>query len=81
MNDISLWVMLNDVKPRQQCAENIVRLCGSARKMANTIQPPKEVMNDGFPHGVTVDAMKYLLGLLQAEVSASEEENRLIAIT
>ena len=39
MTDISLWIMLTDLHPHQQCAAIIMRLGGSAREMARMITP------------------------------------------
>ena len=38
-------------------------------------------MNDELLNGLTADALTHLLGVLQAKLSAIEEENRLIAVT
>ncbi len=37
--DISLWVMLADLQPHQQCTAIITRLGGAAREMARMISP------------------------------------------
>ena len=39
MTDISLWVMLTDLAPHQQCAAIIMRLGGQARELARMISP------------------------------------------
>ncbi len=39
MTDISLWVMLTDLQPHQQCAAIVTRLGGSAREVARMISP------------------------------------------
>ena len=39
MTDISLWIMLTDLQPHQQCAAIIMRLGGGAREMARMITP------------------------------------------
>jgi hypothetical protein len=44
MTDISLWIMLTDLQPHQQCAAIIMRFGGSAREMARMITP-QEMMN------------------------------------
>ena len=80
MTDISLWIMLTDLQPHQQCAAIIMRLGGSAREMARMITP-QEMMNGGMLNGVAVDAVTYLLGALHAKFSALEEESRLTAMT
>ena len=80
MTDISLWIMLTDLQPHQQCAAIIMRLGGSAREMAIMITP-QEMMQGGILNGVAVDAVTYLLGSLHARFSALEEESRLTAMT
>jgi len=80
MTDISLWIMLTDLQPHQQCAAIIMRLGGSAREMARMITP-QEMMNGGMLNGQMVDAVTYLLGALHARFSALEEESRLTAMT
>ena len=39
MTDISLWVMITDLIPHQQCAAIIMRLRGQARELARMITP------------------------------------------
>ena len=80
MTDISLWIMLTDLQPHQQCAAIIMRLGGSAREMARMITP-QEMMNGGMLNGAMVDPVTYLLGALHARFSALEEESRLTAMT
>ena len=66
MTDISLWIMLTDLQPHQQCAAIIMRLGGSAREVARMITPP-EMMQGGMLNGNMVDAVTYLLGQLHAK--------------
>ena len=80
MTDISLWIMLTDLLPHQQCAAIIMRLGGSAREMARMIRP-QEMMQGGMLNGVQVDPVTHLLGALHAKFSALEEESRLSAMT
>ena len=80
MTDISLWIMLTDLQPHQQCAAIIMRLGGGAREMARMITP-NEMLNGGILNGQQVDAVTYLLGALHAKFSALEEESRLCAMT
>ena len=80
MTDISLWIMLTDLQPHQQCAAIVMRLGGGAREMARMITP-QEMMNGGILNGVAVDPVTYLLGSLHAKFSALEEESRLTAMT
>ena len=56
MTDISLWIMLTDLQPHQECAAIIMRLGGGAREMARMITP-QEIMNGGILNGVAVDAV------------------------
>ena len=37
LTDVSLWIMLTDLQPHQQCAAIITRLGGAAREMARVI--------------------------------------------
>ena len=46
MTDITLWVMMTDLQPHQQCAAIVMRLGGSAREFARTITP-QEIMFGG----------------------------------
>jgi len=39
LTDISIWVMLTDLQPHQQCAAIVMRLGGAAREMAIMISP------------------------------------------
>ena len=39
VTDVSLWIMLTDLQPHQQCAAIITRLGGAAREMARMISP------------------------------------------
>ena len=80
MTDISLWIMLTDLQPHQQCAAIIMRLGGSAREMARMITP-QEMMNGEMLNGVQVDPVTHLPGLLHARFSQLEEESRLTAMT
>ena len=80
MTDISLWVMLTDLLPRQQCAAIVMRLQGGAREIARMITP-QEMINGGMLNGVMVDPVTYLLGALHAKFSQLEEESRLTAMT
>ena len=80
MTDISLWIMLTDLQPHEQCAAIIMRLGGGAREMARMITP-QEMMNGGILNGVAVDAVTYLIGTLHAKFSVLEEERRLTAMT
>ena len=80
MTDISLWIMLTDLQPHQQCAAIIMRLGGSAREMARMITP-QEMTTGGVLNGIAVDPVTYLLGSLHAKYSQLEEESRLFAMT
>ncbi len=80
MTDISLWVMLTDLQPHQQCAAITMRLAGSAREMARMITP-QEMMFGGVRNGVAMDPVTYMLGALQTRFAALEEETRLTSMT
>jgi hypothetical protein len=80
MTDISLWVMLTDLQPHQQCAAIIMRLGGAAREMARMVTPQEMAMG-GLINGVAVDPVTYLLGSLHARFAALEEESRLTSMT
>ena len=82
MTDISVWVMLTDLQPHQQCAALIMRLDGSAREMAHMITPQEMYHGGSFePGGEIVDPVTYLLGSLHARFSALEEESSITAMT
>ena len=80
MTDISLWIMLTDLQPHQQCAAIIMRLGGAAREMARMITPQEMAMG-GLINGNAVDPVTYLLGSLHARFAALEEERRLTSMT
>lgn len=80
MTDISLWVLLTDRQPHQQCAAIIMRLGGAARELARVITPV-EMVNGGMRHGVQVDLVTYLLGAIHARFAALEEESRITCMT
>ena len=80
MTDLSIWIMLTDLQPHQQCAAIVMRLGGSAREMARMITP-QEMMNGGVQNGVVVDPVTYLMGALHQRFSALEEESRLTCMT
>jgi len=80
MTDISLWIMLTDLQPHQQCAAIIMRLGGAAREMARMITPQEMAMG-GMVNGIAVDPVTYLLGSLHARFAALEEESRLTSMT
>ena len=80
MTDISLWVMLTDLAPHQQCSAIIMRLGGPAREFARMISP-QEIMTGGIRNGRLLDPVSYLLGALQLRFSNLEEETRLQSMT
>ena len=73
MTDISLWVMLTDMAPHQQCAAIIMRLGGQARELARMISP-QEIVAGGIRDGQLLDPVTYLLGALQSRFANLEEE-------
>ena len=80
MTDISLWVMLTDLQPHQQCSAIILRLGGQARELARMITP-QEIMTGGVRSGVLYDPVSYLLGALQLRFASLDEETRLQSMT
>ena len=80
MTDLSLWIMLADLQPHQQCAAIITRLGGSAREFARMISP-QEILQGGFRNGVQLDPVTYLLASLQDRFAALDEETRLASMT
>ena len=80
MTDISIWIMLTDLAPHQQCAAILTRLGGAARELARTISP-QEIMNGGVINGQQLDPVTFLLTSLHNRFSALEEESRLQAMT
>ena len=80
ITDVSLWIMLTDLQPHQQCAAIITRLGGSAREMARMISP-QEILQGGMRNGVLQDPVTYLLATLQDRFAALDEEARLASMT
>ncbi len=80
MTDISIWIMLTDLQPHQQCAAIIMKLGGSAREMARMISP-QEMMQGGIQAGVMVDPVTYLLTALHLRYSPLEEESRITTMS
>ena len=64
MTDVSLWVMLTDLQPHQQCAALIMRLQGPAADFVRQITP-QEIIAGGQRNGVQMDPVTYVLGALQ----------------
>ena len=82
MTDVSLWMVLTDLQPHQQCAAIVARLGGAARDLARMLTP-QEIMHGGQlqPGGPVVDPVTYLLGSLHTRFSALEEESRMTTMT
>ena len=80
MTDMSIWIMLTDLQPHQQCAAIVMRLGGAAREMARMISP-QEMMHGGQVNGQALGPVEYLLGSLHGRFSALEEESRLTSMT
>ena len=80
MTDISLWIMLTDLQPHQQCAAIVTRLGGSAREVARMISP-QEIMMGGVRNGIQLDPVSYLMAALQDRFAALDEETRLASMT
>ena len=80
LTDVSLWVMLTDLHPHQQCAAIVMRLGGAAREMARATTP-HEIMNGGaIAGGPPLDPVSYLLSQLYGHFSALDEESRLTSM-
>ena len=80
MTDLSMWLLLTDLQPRQQCAAIIMRLGGAAREISRMITP-QEMIQGGIRNGVQLDPVTYLLGALHTRFAALEEESRLTSMT
>ena len=80
MTDVSLWVMLTDLQPHQQCAAIIMRLQGPAADFARQITP-QEIIAGGQQEGIQMDPVTYVLAALQRRFAALEEETRLQSMT
>ena len=80
MTDLSMWIMLTDLQPHQQCAAIIMRLGGAAREMGR-MMTPQEMTMGGVINGIALDPVTYLLTGLQARFASMEEESRLKSMT
>jgi hypothetical protein len=80
MTDITLCVMVAELRPEQQVAAIIMRLEGSAREMSRMITP-QEMANGGVVNGQMIDPVSYLLHALQGRYAALDEETRLSSMT
>ena len=80
LTDISVWIMLTVLMPRQQRAAIAIRFGGAARDIGRMITPA-EILNGGIQNGVQVDIVTFLLGDLHARFSQFEEESRLTCMT
>ena len=69
LTDLTMWIMLTDLQPHQQCAAIIMRLGGAAREVSRMITP-QEMINGGIRNGVQLDPVTYLLGALQVRFAA-----------
>ena len=81
MTDISLWVMLTDLAPYQQCTAIIMRLGGQARELARMISPQEKLMSGGWRDGALLDPVTYLLGALQLRFANLEDETCLQSLS
>lgn len=81
MTDVSVWMLMTDLRPHQQTAAIISRLSGAAGDLARILTPQK-IMHGGAlrPGEEQVDPVTYLLGSLHTRFSALEEESRLTAM-
>ena len=69
MTDISIWIMLTDLRPHQLAAAIAMQLGGSAKDQGRQM-PPQELMLGGILNGVQVDPVTYLLGGLHSKYSS-----------
>jgi hypothetical protein len=80
ITDISLWIMVTDVQPHQQCAAIITRFGGAAREMVRMISP-QEKLQGGIRNGVQLDPVAYLFASLQDRFAALDVEARLACMS
>ena len=80
MTDLTLWIMLTDLQPHQQCAAVITRLDGTARAIGR-MMTTFEITTGGVVNGVMVDPVTYLIHALHQRFSNLEEEGRLQSMT
>ena len=73
LTDLSLWVMLTDLQPHQQCAAIITRLGGAARLVAKSMTA-QEIATGGQRNGVQLDPMTYMISTLLARFTKLGEE-------
>ena len=74
MTDISIWVMLTDQAPHQQCTAIVMHLGGKVRELARMISP-QEIVSGGWRDGQLLDPVTYLLGALQSRFANLEEKH------
>ena len=80
VTDLSLWILLTDLQPHQQCAAIVLRLGGVAREMAR-MMTPQEIATGGVRNGVAVDPVSLLLLGLHTCFAQLDEESRLSSMT
>ncbi len=80
MIDMSLWILLTDLQPHQQCTAIIMRVGGAAREMVR-MMTPQEMTFGGVRNDVAVDPVTLLLSGLQSRSAALEKESRLTSMT
>ena len=80
MTNLTLWIMLTDLQPHQQCAAVITRLDGTARAIGR-MMTTFEITQGGVVNGVMVDPVTYLTHALHQRFSNLEEEGRLQSMT
>ena len=80
LTDLSLWVMLTDLAPHQQCAAIITRLDGTARQIGR-MMTTNEITTGANANGQMVDSVTYLIHALHLRFSSLEEEGRLTSMT
>ena len=79
MSDLTMWILLTDLQEHQQVAAIILRLDGTARRMARTLTPI-EITQGAMVNGIQLGPVAYLLHGLQRRYAPLDEEARLAAM-
>ena len=78
--DITLWSMLTDLTPSQQCCAVILRLHGDARESARAHLSYNEITVGGTVNGVHLDPLGYLMAGMELRYAQMSDETRLAAM-
>ena len=78
MADITLWTVLTDLNPAQQCAAIVLKLGGAARAIGRHLQP-QEILTGGLVQGRHLDPVSFFMVALHNRFAALEEESRMTA--